>query len=151
MNDEGEKKYIRFGLPAVRGVGEEAAALIVAARRQGGRFSDLQDFCNRVDLNKVSKKAIESLIKAGAMDDLHPEGNRAALMAALDGCIASGKRARADAKSGQRDMFAAMLDKQAQEMEPPGEDEIEIDRDFIVRWGRLAGLRIGDEGDGGTR
>lgn len=67
---EGE---IRFGLSAVRNVGEGVAAQIIAAREEGGPFVDFHDFCERVDPNALNKRTIESLVKAGAFDSLgHP-------------------------------------------------------------------------------
>ncbi|MFN8035928.1 MAG: DNA polymerase III subunit alpha [Acidimicrobiia bacterium] len=61
---------IRFGLSAVRNVGEGLVALIIAARDEGGPFTDFYDFCERVDLAALNKRTIESLIKAGAFDSL---------------------------------------------------------------------------------
>ena len=64
---------IRFGLSAVRNVGEGVVALIVAARDDGGPFTDFHDFCERVDPMALNKRTIESLVKAGAFDSLaHP-------------------------------------------------------------------------------
>src|SRR5207244_1037624 len=63
----------RFGLPAVRNVGEGVVGLIVAARREGGPFTDFHDFCERVDPMALNKRTIESLVKAGGFDSLgHP-------------------------------------------------------------------------------
>ncbi len=73
---------IRFGLGAVKNVGRTAIESIVKARQQGGRFTTLFDFCERVDHRLVNKKVIESLIQAGAFDSV--EGHRAQLMAAVD-------------------------------------------------------------------
>ncbi|HEX6310490.1 MAG TPA: DNA polymerase III subunit alpha [Acidimicrobiia bacterium] len=64
---------IRFGLSAVRNVGEGMVAHIVAARNEGGLFTDFHDFCDRVDTSVLNKRTVESLIKAGAFDSLgHP-------------------------------------------------------------------------------
>ncbi|MGI9022791.1 MAG: DNA polymerase III subunit alpha [Acidimicrobiales bacterium] len=64
---------IRFGLAAVRNVGEGLVALIVAEREKGGPFTDYYDFCERVDPGVLNKRSIESLVKAGAFDSLgHP-------------------------------------------------------------------------------
>lgn len=59
---------IRFGLAAVKNVGVSAIEAIIAAREEGGKFSNFIDFCNRVDLRKINKRVIESLIKCGAFD-----------------------------------------------------------------------------------
>lgn len=64
-----DDKTIIYGLGAVKGVGEEAVASIVRARKDG-EFKDLYDFCNRVDIKKVGKRALEALICAGCFDDL---------------------------------------------------------------------------------
>src|SRR5581483_10497327 len=67
------RRCIRFGLSAVRNVGEGVVALIVAAREAGGPFADFHEFCERVDPMALNKRTIESLIKAGAFDSLgHP-------------------------------------------------------------------------------
>ena len=68
-----QRGRIRFGLSAVRNVGEGVVSLIVAARAEGGPFTDFHDFCERVDPMALNKRTIESLVKAGAFDSLgHP-------------------------------------------------------------------------------
>ncbi|MGB9682592.1 MAG: DNA polymerase III subunit alpha, partial [bacterium] len=73
---------IRFGLAAIKNVGEGAVEAILDARRTGGRFRGIEDFLNRVDLRKVNKKVVESLIKAGAFDSTGR--NRASLLAVFE-------------------------------------------------------------------
>ncbi len=73
---------IRYGLGAVKGSGEQAVANLVMERKQAGPFTDLVDFCRRVDRSRVNKRAVESLIKAGAFDGLG--AHRAQLLANLD-------------------------------------------------------------------
>jgi DNA polymerase-3 subunit alpha len=63
-------KAIRYGLSAVRNVGEQVVETIIAARREKGRFTDFFDFCEKVDIGVLNKRVIESLIKAGAFDSL---------------------------------------------------------------------------------
>jgi DNA polymerase-3 subunit alpha len=94
---------IRFGLGAIKNLGQGAVEAIINARGAGGRFTSLHEFCERVDLAAVNRRAIESLIKAGAMDSL--EGNRAQKFAAIDGAIESGQRAWKDRLSGQGGLF----------------------------------------------
>ena len=94
---------ISFGLAAIKGCGEGAAAAIAAERRQGGPFQSLFDFCTRVDLGTVHRTAIESLIKAGAFDSLG--ANRSQSMVALDKALQAGAAAAADRRSGQRSLF----------------------------------------------
>lgn len=72
---------IRFGLSAIKNVGEVAINSILSARESGGSFKTLTDFCRRVDGQKVNRKVLESLIKAGAMDKF---GSRAGMLAGLD-------------------------------------------------------------------
>lgn len=74
-----DDKTIRYGLGAVKGTGEAAISAIVHARKQGGVYTDLFDFCQRIDRRIVNRRAIEALIRAGAFDSV--ESNRAALLA----------------------------------------------------------------------
>src|SRR5206468_1386678 len=68
--ENGEQSGIRFGLGAIKNVGASAVESITAARNEGGPFRSLYEFCERVDLSAVNHRAIESFIKAGAMDTL---------------------------------------------------------------------------------
>jgi DNA polymerase-3 subunit alpha len=98
---------IRFGLVAVKNVGEAAIQSILAARRDKGPFQDLYDFCERVDLRLVNKRVIESLIKCGALDSLG--ARRAQLMAVVDKAMeaaASAQRDRAYGQGSLLDMLA---------------------------------------------
>ncbi|XAH25912.1 DNA polymerase III subunit alpha [Xylophilus sp. GW821-FHT01B05] len=75
-------KVIRYGLGAVKGTGQSAVEAIVAAREAGGPFTSLFDFCNRVDRQRINKRTVEALIKAGAFDAI--QQNRASLVASID-------------------------------------------------------------------
>jgi len=97
------RERMRFGLGAVRNVGQSAVDAVVAARREGGPFTSLDDFCERVDLAAVNRRVIESLIRAGAMDSL--PGTRAQLFAVVEDCIESGQRAQKDRLNGQAGLF----------------------------------------------
>ncbi len=100
--------HIRFGLSAVKGVGESAVNAILKARRDPkgrGEFTSLFDFCERVPLGAVNRATIEALIKCGAFDSVHGMEQRAAMLEALDAAIAVGQRAAADHDSGQLNMF----------------------------------------------
>ena len=97
---------IRFGLCAVRNLGDGASESIISARATGS-FSALFDFCERVDLTAVNKRHIESLIKAGAMDTL--PGNRAQLFAVAEQAVEGGQRASRDRESGQAALFGEMF------------------------------------------
>lgn len=75
-------KVIRYGLGAVKGTGQLAVEAIVKAREEGGPFTSLFDFCVRVDRQRINKRTVEALIKAGAFDSL--QQNRASLIASVD-------------------------------------------------------------------
>ena len=93
---------IRFGIAAVRNVGEAAADAMIAARKAGGRFTSLSDFCDRVDMTAISRKALDSLIRCGAFSAF---GSRRALLAVMDQvCDASAARQRQQ-QSGQASFF----------------------------------------------
>jgi DNA polymerase III subunit alpha len=94
-------KQILYGLGAIKGTGSAAIDLIVAARKQDGPFKDLFDFCSRLDLRKVNRRVIESLIRAGAFDRLEP--NRAALLAGVS--LAVGAAEHANNHIGQDNLF----------------------------------------------
>jgi DNA polymerase-3 subunit alpha len=93
---------IRFGLGAVKGVGRSAVEAIVEAR-EGGEFKSLFDFCGRVDLKRVNRRTIESLIKAGAFDNMG--ANRSQLLAAIDQALDKGHKALLDREAGQASLF----------------------------------------------
>ena len=95
--------HIRFGLAAISGVGHKAVQAILEARREGGRFRDIYDFCERVDLTCANKSVIEALIKAGAFDSTG--AMRRALMEVLEKAIELGQEAQRDQRAGQLNMF----------------------------------------------
>jgi DNA polymerase III subunit alpha len=94
---------IRFGLDAVKGVGYQAVEAIKRAREEGGEFKSLWDFCERVDNRTVNKKAIESLIKCGALGST--KASRKGMLAVLEQAQASGQKAQQDALIGQGSIF----------------------------------------------
>ncbi len=101
------KGRIRFGLGAVRGVGESAVQAILEARASGGPFQSLVDFSSRVDSRKINKKVCEALVKSGAFDF---EGvPRWQLFAGIDVAFAAGAAAQADRASGQASLFGAAV------------------------------------------
>jgi DNA polymerase III subunit alpha len=97
--------HIRFGLSAVKGVGDKAIAAIIETRGKGGAFKSLYDFTERVPLGSVNRATIEALIKCGAFDALHGAQNRAAMVEGLDAAIGAGQRAASDRDSGQLNFF----------------------------------------------
>ncbi|MCE5187254.1 MAG: DNA polymerase III subunit alpha [Planctomycetaceae bacterium] len=99
------KGLIRFGLAAVKGVGERAVEQIIAAREKAGRFKSLLHFCENVDLRAVNKQVLEALIKAGAFDNLG--GSRAQMMVGLEKAMQVGASMQSDAQRGQMNFFGA--------------------------------------------
>ena len=99
-------KQVLYGLGAVKGTGWAAIEVILAAREAEGPFKDLFDFCRRLDLRKVNRRVIESLIRAGAFDKLEP--NRAALLAGVSLAISAAEQS--GAASGQDSLFGEMSD-----------------------------------------
>lgn len=97
---------IRFGLGAVKNVGEGAVESIIEARRSGGAFTSLDDFFQRVDMRQVNKRVVESLILCGAFDSL--QIYRSQLIAILDECLETAQAGRRDQDSqisGQVSLF----------------------------------------------
>jgi DNA polymerase-3 subunit alpha len=97
---------IRFGLAAVKNVGEAALDSIIEERQKDGPYLSLEDFCCRVDLRRVNRRVLESLNKAGAFDSLNLK--RSQLFAILDHALEQGQAAQRDRLSGQISLFAVM-------------------------------------------
>jgi DNA polymerase III subunit alpha len=93
---------IRFGLAAVKNVGHNAIESIVAGRQKLGRYQNIFEFCESVDLRLLNKRVLESLIKSGAMDSL---GSRSQLMAVIDKAIERAQKTQRDVESGQHGLF----------------------------------------------
>lgn len=94
---------IRFGLGAVKNVGEAAIEVILNSRNEQGHFQSIFDFCRRMDTQKVNRRVIEQLIKCGAFDSVH--ANRARVLAALDEAMEKAQIVQRDRQSGQMNMF----------------------------------------------
>jgi DNA polymerase III subunit alpha len=94
---------IRFGLDAVKGVGYQAVEAIKRAREEGGEFTSLWDFCERVDNRAVNKKAIEALIKCGALGSTG--ASRKGMLAVLEQAQGAGQKIQQDAQIGQGSIF----------------------------------------------
>ncbi len=99
---EYDRRAIRYGLGAIKNVGEGAAREIVDAQRQGGTFASLDDFCQRVPLKQINRRALECLIEAGALDSL---GERAAMLNSIDRLIGASVSAVATRDNGQMSLF----------------------------------------------
>jgi DNA polymerase III subunit alpha len=96
---------IRFGLTAIKNVGEAAIQSVLAARRELGRFDNIFQFCEHVDLRLLNKRVIESLIKAAALDSF--AARRSQMMAVLDRAMELGQRRQRETSSGQHGLFIA--------------------------------------------
>ncbi len=94
---------LMYGLGAIKGVGEAAIENIIAARKQDGIFRDLFDFCERVDLRKTNRRALEALIKSGCFDALGM--HRATLMATLPLALQHAEQKSHDELHGQHDLL----------------------------------------------
>src|SRR5579859_2426131 len=101
---------IRFGLAAVKNVGRNAIEAIATARKEIGRFSSIFEFCEKVDLRLLNKRVLESLIKAGAMDDF---GYRSQIMAVLDKAIERAQKTQRDAEMGQHGLFGVFQEEES--------------------------------------
>jgi len=94
---------IRYGLGAVKGVGQAAVDNIIAVRESTGPYADIRDLCRRIDLNRVNRKVLEALIRAGALDCLGV--NRATLMQRLPAAMQAADQSSRAAQAGQTDLF----------------------------------------------
>jgi DNA polymerase-3 subunit alpha len=97
---------IRFGLAALKNVGEGAVDAVLRARGEGGRFRSLLELCERVDLRAVNRRVIESFVKSGSFDSLDPR--RAALYAAIDRAMEAGQKRQRDVEQGQASLFGLL-------------------------------------------
>jgi DNA polymerase-3 subunit alpha len=109
-------RMIRFGLGAVKNVGESAVEVILQGRREQGPFRSIHDFCERIDSQKVNRRVVEQLIRCGAFDSVHP--NRAQLMAGLDEVLERAAAVQRDRQAGQMNLFD-MLRSQKKMKAPP--------------------------------
>ncbi len=105
------EERIRFGLAAVKNVGDNALDSIIEERKSGGRYQSLEDFCNRIDSRRVNRRVIESLIKAGAFDSLGAK--RSQLFAILDLAMEQAQSAQRDRLSGQKSLFGVLPQSEA--------------------------------------
>lgn len=122
---------IRFGLGAIKGVGEGAIESVLEARQKKGAFKSLYDFCERVDLKRVNRRVLEAMIKAGAFDSvglakgskdiLALGSSRARMIGATSTAVDRGQKAQQDINSGQSSlfgMFAAASNKPTEDYYP---------------------------------
>jgi len=125
---------ILYGLAAIKGVGRGIVEAIVEARQEGP-FTDLYDLCERVDTSKLTKAALELLIRAGACSAL---GNRAQLLKIYETAFELGQKAQKDKESGQGSLFGGRLEDAAgataNRIAPPLPAVPEVSRDQLVEW-----------------
>ena len=103
VNDRNE---IVYGLGAIKGLGEGPVESLLAARREGGPFKNLFDFCERVDLRKVNKRALEALVKSGAFDSLGE--SREVLVQAIPEAVQAAEQQSQNANAGMVDLFGVV-------------------------------------------
>jgi DNA polymerase-3 subunit alpha len=133
------KPSIRFGLGAIKNVSQAAVQLAVEERKANGRFINLNDFARRVDLRAVGKRALECLIKVGAMDVF---GSRSALLASLDRIVSISSNHFRAAEAGQMSLFGEVTGV-VEEIHLPEVSNVE--KREMLNWEReLIGLYISD-------
>jgi DNA polymerase-3 subunit alpha len=136
-----EGKAIRFGLLAVKNVGQSAIESIIAARDEGGPFRSLADFCSRVDLRLANRKVLESLARVGAM---HAFGHPAQILLGLEDAMAAGQVAQHDRVTGQTSLFD-MGAEEVSGMERPLPQATEVPVRERLRWEKeLLGLYLSE-------
>ena len=108
---------IRYGLGAVKGVGQGAIEGVIEERNENGCYRSLFDFCSRVDTRKVNRRVLEALIKAGALDGLAP--TRASMVAALGRAMQAADQHSRDRSTGQNDLFGGTALPDAEEFQVP--------------------------------
>ena len=103
INAQGDEELaIRFGMAAIKNVGEAALEALLQVRQAGGHFAGLEDFCRRADLHGLNKRALESLIKVGCFDAM---GKRGALLGGIDRIMGAAQQQQRLRESGQSTMF----------------------------------------------
>ena len=110
-----DAKTLRYGLGAIKGLGQGLVETIVAERKQNGLYNSLFDLCRRVDLRKMNHRVLEALIKSGALDEFQME--RAVLMHNLDNAMTLGARHLQNTHTGQKDLFALFDEEEEQTQE----------------------------------
>ena len=141
------EREIRFGLSAVKGVGDAAVSAIVATREADGEITSIFDFCRRVDQAQVNKRALESLIRSGALDSTGD--SRKGMLDALPQAMGQAARRRNDEASGQESLFGLMEGAGRIEVDPPiSPDELDARGAAARREGGPGGLRVGSSAQG---
>ncbi|KRG69048.1 DNA polymerase III subunit alpha [Pseudoxanthomonas dokdonensis] len=121
MFEATDPRTIRYGLGAIKGVGQGACEAIAAERASNGPFRDFLDFCKRVDSSKLNRRALEALINAGALDALG--NNRASLMLQLPEVMKATDQLAKERAAGQSSLFGGANNAPALEVVLPQVDE----------------------------
>ena len=121
-----DEKTVVYGLGAIKGVGEQAMQSVIDSREKDGPYTDLFDFCHRIDLKKINKRTLEALIRAGALDCLGIE--RSSLMAQLPEAVQAAEQARQNRETGIMDLFGEVEEVQRKPAKPvkPWSDEVRL-------------------------
>ena len=125
-----DEQTIRYGMGAIKGVGEAALAGIVEERESGEAFSSLYDFCRRVDMKKINRRVMDALVKSGALDELG--GHRASLEASLTKATQIAEQHRRDMDNGQNDMFGLMVSEPTETEDEPLVDVAEWSKEQLL-------------------
>jgi DNA polymerase-3 subunit alpha len=125
------EKEIRFGLTAVKGVGENAVHALIEERASGGPYTSIWDFCRRIDPAQLNKRALESLIRGGALDCT--SATRAGMLDALPAAMAQAAKRRTDQAAGQESLFGLLEDAAGGSLEAdPPITAPEMDKDELL-------------------
>jgi DNA polymerase III subunit alpha len=122
---------IRFGLNAVKNVGDSAARAIVAARTDGGPFTSIWDFCERVDPQVANKRALEALARCGAFDSTGD--SRGGMIQVLEQAAAWGGRMQADRLAGQGSIFDLGGEEESRPQQHPPVPIVELEKNELLR------------------
>lgn len=136
--EDGARSRIRFGLGAVKNAGEGALNLLLEEREANGRFSSLQNLCERVDLRRVGKRALEFVIKARAFDAW---GRPDQLLAGLDRLVTYSSGTHSAAASGQMSLFGAAMGPSLKlniDLLPADKDYKQLDHKALLEWEKEA-------------
>ncbi|WP_082865146.1 DNA polymerase III subunit alpha, partial [Oleiphilus sp. HI0086] len=124
-----------YGLGAIKGLGEGPVESVLEAREEGGPFKSLFDFCDRVDLKKVNKRALEALIRAGAMDSIGP--SRARMMESITEAVQRADQNARNQNAGMMDMFGEVV--------PDEDEDVYASSEGVREWSEKE--RLGQEKD----
>ena len=154
--DSGPTPSLRFGLAAIKTVGEGAVKPLVAERQENGPFESIDEFCRRADVSGLNRRTLESLVKAGAFDSL---GSRGAVLAVLDQIMATAQLETRTRNSGQTSLFGGMDQTDAPRMDGITLNGLDLTPEEKAGWEKellgvslsynpLMALATADEGEG---